>query len=224
MSRIDPRTDEIAREAARLLETGKATSIGAAIRAAAAAIPVRSRDPFARPGATPGPPPPLPSRHLVRQHARGLALQALGERGYRLRRVDVWRRAEACMTLFEGDDPVLVGRAAEGNIDAGVTLHVHVHCPRRIRIGDCAQTLVDHGYDEPDVETADTPRGRFDRLRFEDEGVELVLTRLPRDRGDLDGIDLFTGRRQPEVDLETLRAMMAAECRSIDEDEPSPGP
>jgi hypothetical protein len=148
----DPRTDAIAREAARLIESSRAANIGEAIRAAADALGFRDAE---RPG---------PGR--VRQHARALAMQALGDTGYAESVRRVWAVAERVMTVLDQAmphaDPLLVGRAAQGLIDGGVTVHVrlYTHAP----------------------------------IRFEDDGLDLVLTRcLPNMAGSADQ-DLFSGR------------------------------
>src|SRR5688500_11322781 len=106
----DPRTDQIAREAARLIETGRTDSIDLAIRAAADNPPLRDA--------------PLPGRGRVRKHAQAMSMQALGESAYNQQRDAIWSVAEQLMSLLEqwlpDAETLLVGRAAEGHIDAGV--------------------------------------------------------------------------------------------------------
>ena len=100
----DLRTDQIAREAARLIETGRAESIDAAIHAAADALNLQDV--------------PLPGRGRVRKHAQAMSMQALGDVGYADSVRNVWEIAEQLMTALEQampDDPtLLVGRAAKG--------------------------------------------------------------------------------------------------------------
>ena len=189
----DPRTDAIAREAARRLESGRSAGIGEAIRAAAESLGLRDAD--------------LPGHGRVRKHAQAMAMQALGSAGYDESVRDVWRAAERLMTVLvetmPGVDPVLVGRAAEGQVDGGVTVHIRLYTDAAI--GDVAETLVEFGYDEPAFETARTRLGRLSRLRLSDEGVEIVLTRLLPHMTDAARTDLFTGRPIATATLDDLR-------------------
>ncbi len=189
----DYRTDEIAREAARLMEFNCAWSIGEAIRAAASALGYHDID--------------LPGHGRVRKHAQGLALQALGSDGYARSVGDVWRVAERIMTVLAeavpDAEPLLAGRAAQGLIDGGVTLHVRVYT--QASIGDVAQTLVDFGYEEPGFETAATRFGRLDRLRLADEGIEVLLTRCPPNVVGRSSVDLFSGKPVSTATLAELR-------------------
>lgn len=194
MAANDPRTDRIAQEAARLIESGQVDSIGEGVR--------QAMENFGWTHV------PQPSEGQVRRHAQGMAMQALGAEGYRESIVNVWRVAEGIMTTLEEARPRLIGRAVRGQIDAGVTLYVRIFSDRRI--GEVVHTLVDAGYDEPEFETLDSSRlGRFDRIRFEEEGLEVVITRVPAHRRELADVDLMTNRKTASVDLETLRAMIA---------------
>jgi hypothetical protein len=178
----DARTDQIAREAARLVETGRARTVGEAIRLAAEALSLQNA--------------PMPGHGRVRKHAQGMAMQAMGEQAYRRSVDEVLSIAEQLLTLIEESEPegpaVLVGRAAKGQIDAGVTLHLRVYTRRPMR--EIVQRLVAFGYGEPSFETANTPFGRLDRVRFVEEGCEVALTRcLPEMVADMN-LDLFTRR------------------------------
>ena len=193
----DPRTNAIAREAARLIESSRAANIGEAIRAAADALGFRDAE--------------LPGHGRVRQHARALAMQALGDTGYAESVRRVWAVAERVMTVLDQAmphaDPLLVGRAAQGLIDGGVTVHVRLYTDAPI--GDVAAALVEFGYDEPAFETVNTRRGRLNRVRFEDDGLELVLTRcLPNLAGSADR-DLFSGRPIRTATLAEVRRKLA---------------
>ncbi len=189
----DFRTDEIAREAARLMASNRAGGIGEAIRAAASALGYHDVD--------------LPGHGRVRTHVQGLAMQALGSEGYARSVGDVWRVAERIMTVLAeampDAEPLLVGRAAQGRIDGGVTLHVRVYTQGPI--GEVAQTLVDFGYEEPGFETAQTRAGRLDRLRLEDDGLEVVVTRCPPNVVGRTAVDLFTGKPVSTATLADLR-------------------
>jgi len=65
--------------------------------------------------------------------------------------------------------------------------------------------LGDFDYDEPAFDTAETKSGRLDRLRFVDEGIEIVLTRcLPEMFKDAQ-VDLFKGHAIETATLDELR-------------------
>jgi len=193
----DKRTDQIAREAARLIETGKAGTVGEAIRLAADALHLRDA--------------PMPGHGRVRKHAQGMAMQAMGERAYRQSIRDVWSVAEQILTVLEqsqsGGSPLLVGRAVKGQIDAGVTLHVRVYTRRPIR--EIVESLVGYGYEEPTFETADTRFGRLDRIRFQEEGCQVVLTRCLPEMAGQSNRDLFTGRPIVTATAGELRRRLA---------------
>ncbi|MHC4083277.1 MAG: hypothetical protein ACYS15_13075 [Planctomycetota bacterium] len=193
----DPRTDAIAREAARLIQSSRASSIGEAIRVAADMLGIRDAE--------------LPGHGRVRKHAQALSMQALGDVGYADSVRRVWQVAERVMTVLDQAmpraDPLLVGRAAQGRIDGGVTVHVRLYTDAPI--GDVAAALVEFGYDEPSFETANTRLGRLNRVRLEDDGLELVLTRcLPSMAGSADR-DLFSGRPITTATLAQVRRKLA---------------
>ncbi len=112
----DPHTDQIAREAARLIETGQAESIDDATRAAAHALGFHDA--------------PMPGPGRVRQHVQAMSMQAMGDEGYAQSVRNVWEIAEQLMTVLQQGMPdaptLLVGRAAKGQIDAGVTIHIRI--------------------------------------------------------------------------------------------------
>lgn len=177
----DPRTDEIARVAARLIEAGRSAAFDEAIRAAAEKLGYRDAH--------------LPGHGLVRRHAEALSMQAHGAEGNAERRRRILEIAERLMALFaetrDDVEPMLAGRAASGLLGGGEPLHVRLYT--RADVGDLARTLVEFGYDEPAFETAETRHGRLSRMRISDDGVEIVLTRcLPELRRDA-AKDLFTG-------------------------------
>jgi hypothetical protein len=181
----DPRTDEIARQAARLLETGRASSVGEAVRVA---VDMLGHHDVPRPG-----------HGRVREHARGMSMQAQGAEAYAASIRDVWRTAEELMTVLELAVPdastLLVGRAAEGLVDGGVTLHVRAYTESPI--STIADVLVEHGYAEPSFETAETRFGRLDRIRFTEACGDVVVTRCPESiesRAGKPDLDLFEGR------------------------------
>ncbi len=199
----DPRTDQIAREAARLIETGRADSIGPAIRAAVDALGFHDAQ--------------LPGHGRVRQHAQAMSMQALGDAGYAESVRAVLRRAEQIMSLFgetEPDvEPVLVGRAAKEQIDAGVTIYIRLYT--KVPVGDLARTLVESGCEEPSFETVNTPHGRLNRLRLTEEGTEVVLTRCLPGTATNAGQDLFTGRPIKTATLTEVRRRLGEESDEV---------
>lgn len=187
---MDARIDLLAQQAARLVHTGKVESVDEAIRRAiedTGWIEV-----------------PRPSRSLVRRHVQGLTMQAIGAAEYQKRIVDVWEVAERLMAVVDDCDPHLLGRAARGHIDAGVTLYLRVFTSQRI--GVLAQRLVEVGCEEPRFSTADSRHfGRFDRLDFQEEGLHVVITRCSPHQRELVDVDLFTGRPIESIGLIALR-------------------
>jgi hypothetical protein len=191
------RRDEVAREAARLLDLGRAADIDEAIRLAGEIMGVGHRS--------------LPGRGRVRKHARAMTMQQLGDAGYAELQRQVWRVAEQVMSTLEaafpGDETVLVGRAARGEIDAGVTLHIRIYTQRSVT--ELAEMLVAHGYEEPQFDTVQTRFGTLNRILFVDEGVEVALTRCPPLMNVPRGAHLKSGRAIAHVSAERLREMIA---------------
>lgn len=189
----DRRTDQIAREAARLLATGRADDMTDAIRSAADALGFRDV--------------PLPSAGRVRKHAQAMSMQSVGEAEYLSTRAKVWQVAEQIMTVFEHAMPdvesMLVGRAAQGHIDGGVTIHIRLYT--RSSISDIAAALVHFGYEEPAFATAQTRHGRFSQVRLVDERIDIVLTRCPPEMASQSELDLFSGKQIETMTLAALR-------------------
>jgi hypothetical protein len=193
MSMTDPRTDQIAREAARLIEIGRTDDIDSAIRIAADALGLRGA--------------PHPGQGRVRKHAQAMAMQALGEQAYSETRLNIWRIAEQIMSVFDHVMPdataMLVGRAAQGFFDAGVTIHLRLYT--RQDIGELARILVEYGYDEPQFETAETWHGRLSQLRLKEGEYEIVVTRCLPELHAQSKVDLFTGNSIETLSLPALR-------------------
>jgi hypothetical protein len=193
----DPRTDEIAREAARLIETGRIDGLAQAIHQASHALGYHGV--------------PLPGKGRVRKHAQAMAMQALGEEAYLKRRRRMWEVAEELLAAIDHALPevnaLLVGRAAEGHMDAGVTIHVRLYT--RQALPEIVKTLVELGYGEPAFETADTRLGRLDQARFsDDDDFEVVLTRCLPEMFASRGVHLFTGEPLTIRTLAEVRRMM----------------
>lgn len=196
--------EEIAREAARLIELGKAASINEAIERAAEVLDHQHV--------------PRPGILRVRQHAQAMSMQALGDAGYAELRREVWRMAEELMTALEdavpqdgaagGVETLLVGRAAAGLIDAGVTIHIRVYTEQSVTA--LAHTVVGFGYDEPSFDTVHSAYGPVNRLKLHDDGQEIILTRCPPGLRISRTMDMFTGKAINGLTLSALRQVLAA--------------
>jgi len=185
--------DEIARAAARLLLDRAAADV---------------REAIARAGSRLGyPSSAWPRPALVRRHAQALTEEALGTAGHHDRRRERWRLAEEIMTLLDVQlAPAglwLVGRAARGHFDADPRLDVRFH--GTAGIDEIAALLVDAGFDEPKFETLESRWGRLSRLRFDDGGVECVVTRCPPAQVLDPSLELVTGKPIKRLTLEELR-------------------
>jgi hypothetical protein len=188
--------DELAREAARLMELGRAGSIDEALRLAVDRLPERERAHVR-----------LPSHGLVREHARGFAMQSQGAEAYAESVRSVLRVAEEIMTVLEEFDPVLAGRAAKGQVDAGAALHIRAYTT--MPIGDIARMLVDQGYDEPEFDTVNTRWGRLNRLSFDEDGIDVTITRCAPNMRREAGENLVEPGRVEIATLADLRARLA---------------
>jgi hypothetical protein len=195
------RRDRVAREAARLLETGRVADIDQAIQLAAEAV-----------GGGRGGRRSLPGRERVRKHARAMAMQALGDAGYAQFQREYLRLAEDVMTTLERAFPDaetrFVGRAAEGHIDAGATVHIRIY--GNIALDGLARSLVEVGYDEPVFETIEARFGRVNRLRFVEGGIEIAVTRCRPSMLDSAAERFVTRRKITVMTLAELRAKLAA--------------
>lgn len=189
----DHRTDQIAREAARLIETGSEVDVRRAIAKAAEILHAHDA--------------PLPGTGRVRMHAQAMMMQSIGQAAYEDSQHRVWRVAEEMLAVLEMTIPdaagMLVGRAAEGHFDAGVTVHLRLYT--RADIGDIARALVEFGYEEPQFQTAETRHGRLNQLKLQEEGVDVVLTRVMPELQSQSKHDLFTSKPIESIDLKTLR-------------------
>lgn len=187
-------TDRIAQEAARLFDEGQFQSLDAAIRKAADILKLGHVR--------------LPTHGHVRKHVQGRSMQSMGAEAYRNSIVEVWQHAEELMTILEDHDPYLMGRAAKGLVDAGVSLHIRLFTSSRM--SDIAQRLEDFGFEEGQFGTADTRYGRFDKLSLQDQGSEITIIRCAPHQRDLVGFDLFTKKPLESVSLVELRQRIAA--------------
>lgn len=196
MSRAQPR-DLIAREAARLLQAGKAESIRDAIEQAARRI--------GRPGAA------LPGEGRVRQHLQAMRMQTLGESSYRREVRSVLAVAEELMTAMQeldGVEPLLVGRAARGQVDGPTGLHVRLYTA--LPVEALARRLEDLGYTELVHQTRNSPHGRLNRMVLVEEGIEVVITRCPPSLRASADRNLYTGEPVATADLRRVRQLMEA--------------
>lgn len=193
MVQSDIQTDNIAREAARLMQAGKIERIDTAIHAAASSVGAHDVR--------------LPGHGLVRSHIQGMAMQTLGKEGYNQSVRNIWETAEQLMTLLEQSLPdtqtLLVGRAAKGQIDGGVTVHVRLYT--KSQITEIAQMLTDFEYSEPTFDTVDTTVGKLNRISFDDDGIAVVITRCLPEMYKNAKQDLFKDQPIETLSLDELR-------------------
>ena len=189
----DTSPDLIAHEAARLLETGSAESISAAIRQAAHSLGADDSH--------------LPSPGRVRQHIQAMNMQALGDVGYRESVRATLTFAEELMMLLQQALPsaetLLMGRAARGLIDGSDRLYLRIYTDASVT--ELAEIITERGYEEPAFDTINTRFGRVNRLRIIEEGVELVLARLLPTMMEQDHRDLARDRPVETATLDELR-------------------
>lgn len=187
------RLDRIAREAARLIATGRTADVQEALHLAAEILGETGR--------------PLPGAGRVRQHAQAMTMQELGDAGYAALQREHLAIAEEMMTAIEQAFPdantLFVGRGAMGQIDAGVTLHIRVYTDESIT--SLANAIVEFGYNEPKFETVQTRFGPLNRLSLTEEGVEIALTRCLPAMRETSHRDLFTGKPIAALTLTQLR-------------------
>lgn len=159
----DPR-DDVAREAAARLASGRAHEIDDAI---AASLPSGG-------GA-------LPPASLVRRHLQGIAMQALGADAYaegvRSILAGALEMLDTLDHVTDGAPAYLMGRAAGGLVDGPLTLHFRVYT--NATSTDLAAALVDLGAVEPVFDTIETRSGRVDRLTFEEPEGRYSVIRCP---------------------------------------------
>jgi hypothetical protein len=192
--------ERIAAEAARRFERSSAISIEDAIDSALAAIPIdRTQGSPARPTA-----------NQVRRHLQALAQQRLGLEGYRAELAGVLAIAAEAMELLERRisdcRTTLAGRAAAGRLDGEVELHIRAST--RVPIGVLAEALVSEGFEEPRFEVVEARCGRLDRLCFDQDGVEVHVTRCHPRQVTPSREDLITGRPIEVLDLGELERVI----------------
>jgi hypothetical protein len=189
----DPaRRDEVARRAARLFRDGRSPTVSAAIAETLRRSP---------PGT------PRPNDALVRRHLEAIDEEERGHEGH----ADAVRNvreaiAEWMETLaaLPGEPAVhLVGRAAAGELDGD--LDVHLRVATDLSIGTLAATLVSHGAPEPAFSAVHGPFGTFDRLGFDEPPLRIRVTRCPPRTAAVPERDLVTGKPQPALDLASFR-------------------
>jgi hypothetical protein len=189
-------TERIAREAARLYHEGKAGSVAESIRKASQQVGLHGSD--------------APSAGKVRRHVQAMSMQAMGSDAYAAAMKERLRGAEQLMSALDeyyaGVPMFLVGRGAKGQLDGDLVLHVRIYTDAPIK--ELAQTLVDLGYDEPKFETVNTRHGRLNRLRFEDDDAEILLTRCLPAMLKSAQQDLFTNAPIATLTLKQLREQL----------------
>lgn len=183
--------DRIAQHAAILIETGKVARIHDAIRQAADSLKLTDSA--------------MPSHSAVRKHAQAMAMQSMGDANYLASRRDILRIAEELMTALEqvGCESLLMGRAAAGQLDGDVKLHLRLICDAPL--SELAQSLVDFGYEEPRFDTVQTMYGHLNRMRFTEQNIPIILMRCPPALNIDTQTDVFTGKSIPSITAEKLR-------------------
>lgn len=148
----------------------------------------------------------MPAAALVRRHAQGIEMEALGQRWYEAAAAARLQHAVRAMEQLEralGAPTLLAGRAAKGYTDGDATLHVRVYT--KASVAEMADALVGHGFPEPVIRTVETRKGRANELRFDlPDATVAVLRCLPDWRRD-SGTDLVTGRPIATRTLEDLQ-------------------
>ncbi|MGA1709139.1 MAG: hypothetical protein ACO4CI_10680 [Phycisphaerales bacterium] len=194
--------ERIAAAAARRFEGGRADSIEQAIDAAMA---MESSEPGHRRL-------DRPTANQVRRHLQALAQERLGLEGYRAELAAILRIASEAMELLERRVPdcrtQLVGRAAAGRLDGEVELHIRA--ATRVPIGTLAEAIVSEGFEEPRFEVVEARCGRLDRLCFDQDGVEVRVTRCHPRQVTLAREDLVTGRPVEVLELAELERVIEA--------------
>ena len=192
------RTDRIAREAARQIALGNVDSVQPAIRAAADALGMHD-------------PADWPSVHRVRQHAQAMSMQALGTDGYERSVRAMHRAAEELMAALEmflpGTRTLLMGRAAEGHLDAGVVIHLRLIGNTTVEeIGKVIEN--DLEIQNQQWRTVDTRVGRLNQVTFDDAEHVFAITRVPTSIDAPANVDLFRGDRVASLDLAGVRDLL----------------
>jgi hypothetical protein len=192
--------ERIAAAAARRFEGGRADSIEQAIDAVMAMETIEpGRCPLGR-----------PTVNQVRRHLQALAQERLGLEGYRAELAAILAIAAEAMELLERRLPdcrtQLVGRAAAGRLDGEIRLHIRAST--RVPIGVLAEALVSEGFEEPRFEVVEARCGRLDRLSFDQDGVEVCVTRCHPRQVTLAREDLVTGRPVEVLELAELERVI----------------
>jgi hypothetical protein len=191
---MNPTSDALAREAAKLIATGQVDSIDEALERVAAYMPSR--------GAMPG-------HGRVRQHLQGMTMQRLGKEGYEKWSTEIIEFIEEFMLLFAemtlDVEPLLVGRAAERLFDGPTAVHIRLYTDSGET--DLLSLMAMYGYPDPVRTTIDTRHGKLNQYTFEfdDEEVSIVLTRCPRALRKDSGLNLVTGEPIATATLKDVR-------------------
>ena len=154
---------------------------------------------------------PPPSRSLIHRHLEALQMQALGARGFDLKRIVELREVVDLLDLVDvllrPEAILLMGRVAGAHPLGGVEVHA------RVMGGDvleaCASDLEEAGVREIHLHTVRTSVGHLARMSLENEGRRYVLTRCPVEFEIDPGVNLVTGAPIESIGLEALRARVA---------------
>ncbi|MSR42182.1 MAG: hypothetical protein EXS10_09840 [Phycisphaerales bacterium] len=189
--------DELAAAAVRLFRKGGAPSVDQAIRIVASRMGMENF--------------PRPSHSDLRKHAQAQEEEEIGVEGREARIQSQLFAAlhllEALAGRFPGSNPLLLGRAARGQLDLDPALHLRIDTDSDAP--HVAQALVDLGCGEAKCTSQQITKGRVDRFDAECAGVPLSLLRIPSAMRVSFGIDAVSGRPIACVDAAGLRTMLA---------------
>jgi len=188
-------TDRIAHQAAVLLDQGVTDHVSRAIAMAADSLNLHAHT--------------RPSNSAVRQHAQAMRMQRLGSAGYAQDQRSLLVSVEELMTALDlaGIESTLMGRAAAGNVDGDIKVHLRLYTDRSMQ--ELAQCLVEFGYAEPSFHTAQSAHGPLNRITVVENNVPIIMTRCPNSLRIDRHVDLFTGRALACASLSELRKRLA---------------
>ncbi len=188
--------DELLAAAVRLYRKGGATSLDAAVEVVAARMGLQGV--------------PRPSQSECRKHAQAQEEEEIGVEG-RKQRIHAQLSAalgllESLATRFGGSNPLLLGRAARGQLDLDPMLHLRIETDANA--SQVAQALVDSGCDEPKCTSQQISKGRVDRFDSRISGTPLSLLRIPTQFHIPFGRDAVSGSKIACVDIDGLKSLL----------------
>ena len=162
-----------ARHAAMLLHSGRVSAVSEAIRIAGRGLPI--------------------PRTLLRRHMAAMEKQEIGEAAVKKRHAGILEVAIEFMDAIEmhferfperypeAMGTRLAGRAAGGLLDGDPVVHIRVLA--EMPPAEVVHLIMETGCEEPRIELLKSRVGKLDRIRTQLDGVEVVLTLCPPQRG-----------------------------------------